>query len=88
MKITEESFGESMGDVYELFLKCKTPKNFREFYLEYYQIIRSGLIKEKGLDFPNTDIISILHSNIGMLFSYFDPPDYHTVKAHKVWWFL
>ena len=69
MKITQKSFGKSMGNVYELFLKCKTPKDFRNFYLVYYQVIRSYLIEKKGLNFPNTEIISILHSNLGMLFS-------------------
>ncbi len=88
MIINEKSFGKSMGDVYELFLKCKTQKNFRQFYLVYYEIIRTGLIKEKGLNFSNIEITRVLHSNLRMLFSYFNPPESHAKKAHYVWWFL
>lgn len=93
MKINEEDFGGSMGDVFDLFNKLETEEDYKLFYKEYIKFVDNSVCKKEGLKWgdkkPYGKIIDIAHANLHYLLSRNrEISDMRSDFARKVWWFL
>ena len=90
MELTKEMFGKTLGDVIDLFNKCQTEEEFKQFYLLYWDIVEEEINKEQKITIGDQRRFDLVYGRVrdNLIYLLGSVNEMQSDYAKKVWWFL